>query len=187
MTEMKDGIVQEGKTIREAVNRGLAVLGMPEGDVRVIVLDEGSRGIFWLFGARKARVQLIPAATREERARRIVDGLLGRMGLGGQVGVAISEMRIHVSIETADLDGLLIGRHGQTLDALEHLIDRMVNSGCSERRRVTVDVGGYRRRQRSGSRRRSSPQDKGRSSYRRDRSSGGRTTDSGKSRSAQPV
>jgi spoIIIJ-associated protein len=146
MDEKTSGIIEEGKTVKDAVDRGLAALGIAESDAHIIVLDEGPRGILKLLGGRKARVKIVPAVDEDERIQRMVDGLMSRMGLGGQVTVSVGEKRILVSIETAGLDGLLIGRHGQTLDALQHLIDRMVNRNSRERRRVIVDVGGYRKR-----------------------------------------
>ncbi|GEM_PF-7075452 len=156
MEERTNGIIQEGTSVKEAVNRGLAELGIREQDAHIIVLNEGSRGILRLLGGRKARVKIVPAVNEEERIRRIVDELMSHMGLGGQVEVSISDNRISVAIETAGLDGLLIGRHGQTLDALQHLVDRMLNHGSRERRRVTVDVGGYRKRRGSSRRAKSS-------------------------------
>ena len=151
MEDRENGIIREARTVKDAVHIGLAELGIREEDAHIIVLDEGPRGIMKLLGGRrKARVKIVPAVSEEERIQRVVDGLMSRMGLGGQVDVAVGDGRISVSIETAGLDGLLIGRHGQTLDALQHLIDRMANRGSSERRRVTVDVGGYRKRRGSG-------------------------------------
>ncbi len=162
MEDREDGIVREARTVKDAVHRGLAELGIREEDAHIIVLDEGPRGIMKLFGGRKARVKIVPAVSEEERIQRVVDGLMNRMGLGGQVDVAVGDGRISVSIETAGLDGLLIGRHGQTLDALQHLIDRMANRGSRERRRVTVDVGGYKKRRGSGHRARPSSGGRGR-------------------------
>lgn len=160
MEETMDGIIQEGKTVEEAKRRGLAALGMPEEDVHVIVLDEGPKGIFKIFGGRNARVKVVPAVSEEERVHRIVERLLSAMGFGAQVDVSARDRRISVLIETAGMDGLLIGRHGQTLDALQHLIERIVNRGRGERRRVTVDVGGYRKRRQDPARSRSGSRDK---------------------------
>jgi spoIIIJ-associated protein len=146
MTDHSEGITREGKTVREAVESGLTALGLREQDVHVVVLREGGRGFFGLFGARSARVKIIPAVSEEERVERLVDGLMTRMGFGGRVQVSCDERRVVVRVETAGMDGLLIGRRGQTLEALEHVLERMVNRGREDRRKVTVDIGAYRKR-----------------------------------------
>ena len=73
-------------------------------------------------------------------------GLDGR-GLDGQVQVSEDEETILGSIEGEDL-GLLIGRHGQTIDAVQLLCFQAAHQGYKERKRVIVDAAGYRERRR---------------------------------------
>jgi spoIIIJ-associated protein len=133
--------------VDDAVQRGLAALGATRDEVEVEVLDEGGGGFKRLFGAgRPARVRLRVVAGAEEHIRKTVCGLLKAMDLACQVNV-VHEGELHrVDIETAGADGLLIGRKGDTLTALQHIVDRMVNHGRDDRLKVTVDVGGYRER-----------------------------------------
>ena len=83
------------------------------------------------------------------RALELVDELLRRMGFESTVELGEGEFPGEVLVRIqCDADGLLIGRHGQTLDSVEHLVNRMVLAGESSDLRVVLDVGGYRERRR---------------------------------------
>jgi spoIIIJ-associated protein len=72
-------------------------------------------------------------------------GLLSRMGVGAEAGVSQNEGALFVEI-TGDEEGIMIGRGGRTMDALQTLVRRMVNRQREEPVRVEIDVDGYRRR-----------------------------------------
>jgi spoIIIJ-associated protein len=84
------------------------------------------------------------------RAQAAVAEILRRMGFQASVTSSYDPAESEVVLNvTADAEGLLIGRRGQTLDALEHLVNRIVLSGDSvSDARIVVDVGGYRERRR---------------------------------------
>jgi spoIIIJ-associated protein len=139
-------IESEGRSVDEAIERGLRQLGAKREQVRIDVLDEGSGGLRKFFGGGRARVALTPVSGEADRIRNTVDSLLRAMDLACQVSV-VRDGELHkVDIDTAGADGLLIGRKGDTLTALQHIIDRMVNHGREQRLKITVDVGGYRER-----------------------------------------
>lgn len=247
-----------GKTVEEAVSEGLKKLGLSIGEVQVDILEEGSKGLFGLFGSKTARVRLtvkeeerretvfadslssydaerrapkkaekpaepakavpqapreIPQAPKAERApkpdkpqrpaRLNVDSaeqapktergpkperiekparapkaekpLLSRMPsepavpaeqrdpqsdegkvqaflqeltrlMGLEISVHVhtdEEGNIRVSMQ-GDTLGILIGRRGETLDALQYLTSLHINRGRQEYTRVTLDSEGYR-------------------------------------------
>jgi spoIIIJ-associated protein len=86
----------------------------------------------------------------EEPAARvgaIVDRVLDELDLEAEVEVEETEEEISASIEGDDEElGLLIGRRGQTIDALQLVCYRAAFQGRQDRKRVTVDAAGYRRR-----------------------------------------
>ncbi len=70
-----------------------------------------------------------------------------RSAVGVDAGIEISEDGDAISAEfTGDDLGLLIGHHGQTIDAIQHLAYRIAFRGVSERKQVVVDASGYRER-----------------------------------------
>ncbi len=81
-----------------------------------------------------------------ERVRALVDRVLDELDLDAEVEVEESDDEILAEIEGEDDLGLLIGRRGQTIDALQLLCYRAAWRGRQDRKRVTVDAAGYRRR-----------------------------------------
>jgi spoIIIJ-associated protein len=85
------------------------------------------------------------AADPAARVEELLDRVLDACHLEGEVAVDEDEETVRAAIEGEDL-GLLIGRHGQTIDALEHLAARIAFHGESARKRIVIDAAGYRAR-----------------------------------------
>jgi spoIIIJ-associated protein len=88
-----------------------------------------------------------------ERVRLVLERIVAELGLEASVEVEEGEEEIHADIDGEDV-GLLIGRHGQTIDAIQLLCYQAAFRGRQERKRVSVDAAGYRRRQGESLRRR---------------------------------
>jgi spoIIIJ-associated protein len=86
--------------------------------------------------------------TPADRARELVEGVLDELDLEGEVEVDEDEDRISIDIQGGDDYGLLIGKRGQTIDALQLLCYQAAFRGLRERKRVVVDAAGYRERRR---------------------------------------
>jgi spoIIIJ-associated protein len=85
--------------------------------------------------------------TPVERVRELLGRVNASLGLGGEVDVYERGDEIIGSIEGEGL-GLLIGRHGQTIDAVQHLAYKIASRGEPAPRRVVIDAAGYRERRR---------------------------------------
>jgi spoIIIJ-associated protein len=83
-----------------------------------------------------------------DRVTAILDRILDELDLDADVEIEESDEEILAEIEGSDDLGVLIGRRGQTLDALQLLCYRAAFQGNADRKRVTVDAGGYRERRR---------------------------------------
>jgi spoIIIJ-associated protein len=88
-----------------------------------------------------------------ERVRVILERIVDDLGLEARIAVAEEDEEIHADVEGEEV-GLLIGRHGQTIDAIQLLCYQAAYRGRQDRKRVTVDAAGYRRRQGESLRRR---------------------------------
>jgi spoIIIJ-associated protein len=88
-----------------------------------------------------------------ERVRVVLERIVDELGLEASVAVEEREEEIHADIEGEEV-GLLIGRHGQTIDAVQLLCYQAAFQGRPDRKRVSVDAAGYRRRQGESLRRR---------------------------------
>ncbi|GAA3410867.1 RNA-binding cell elongation regulator Jag/EloR [Paenibacillus hodogayensis] len=140
-------IVVTGKTIEDAIRSGLAQWNVAESRVKSKVLEQPSKGLFGLIGAKEAKVELelIPDALEEAVAF---------------LGDVFREMDIQVTIDrenTADGVqfnligkelGILIGRRGQTLDSLQYLVNIVANRYAASHVRIVLDAEQFRLRRR---------------------------------------
>lgn len=139
---------ETGRTLDEAIEAGLRKLGITREYVLVETLATGARGFLGL-GGQEARVRLTvtPGGERLIRARAILQELLTLMSVEAEVRAEEHEGGVRLELSGKDA-GLLIGKQGQTLDAVEFLVGRILDRAIRDRTRVVLDVGGYRERRR---------------------------------------
>jgi len=80
-----------------------------------------------------------------ERVEELLQHILDAVGVKAEIQVTEDRDALNANLDGEDL-GLLIGRHGQTIDAIQHLAYRVAYRGEDERKRVSVDAAGYRER-----------------------------------------
>jgi spoIIIJ-associated protein len=145
----------EGETLGEAKWAAVKALegrfpGLTAECVTFEVLNEGgSEGGSSVraevdVDAWRAVAETIPEEPTE-RVRAIVARVVHALGLHATVDIDETDDEIRATVNGDDL-GLLIGKHGSTIDALQHLAFRAAFRGDSERKQVTVDAAGYRER-----------------------------------------
>ncbi|HEU4392117.1 MAG TPA: R3H domain-containing nucleic acid-binding protein [Solirubrobacterales bacterium] len=83
-----------------------------------------------------------------ERVRELIEGVLDELDLDGEVEIEEDDDCIAATVEGEDDYGLLIGKRGQTIDALQLLCYQAAFRGMRERKRVLLDAAGYRERRR---------------------------------------
>ncbi|MBM3127127.1 MAG: protein jag [Chloroflexi bacterium] len=143
-----------GKTVDEAIDKGVAELGVTRDAVTIEIVREGSRGILGLGGedarVRLTRAESSPAATHSEAetdAHTLLAELLRRMGIRAHIEIlpaAESEGPDAFALNIAGDDlGTLIGRRGETLRDLEYVL-RLMLAPKHQAAKVVVDVEGYR-------------------------------------------
>lgn len=153
-----------GETVGEAKWKALRDLermtpGLDKASVRFQVVSEGERGLLGV-GYTPARVVASADASAapsseprtdeselEARVRGIVERIVGAIGAGAAIAVEEKDDEVLVMCTGGDA-GLLIGRHGQTIDAVQHIVNAIMWRGGSEKP-VTVDASGYRERRRA--------------------------------------
>ncbi len=133
-----------GRTVEEAVAKALTELGAGREDVDVEVLQEAKPALLGL-GGREARVRVTRRAGTGDMARQVASEILGLMGYTASAEAQETGERITVTIEGQELGGL-IGRDGQTLDALEFLVALHSMRRLGRRVQVALDAEGYRAR-----------------------------------------
>lgn len=113
------------------------------------MLESGGAGFLGLFKGRQARVRVERLVHAHENVRDLVRDLLRSMGIEAETDIETHDDVTQVHIRTDGMDGLLIGRRGQTLAALQHVVGRIASREFGQESHVVVDVGEYRRRRES--------------------------------------
>lgn len=141
---MQQYIEIEGETTEEALNRALEELGVDRDLVHVKVLREPTKGILKL-GAKPAQVRVTLKEDISATPEAVLDEIFSRMEVKATTESQIIDGSIHLTVRS-DRPGLLIGRHGQTLDAIEHVLNCILSKSSLVKRKVHIDAEGYRER-----------------------------------------
>ena len=141
---MLKSIETTAKTEDLAIAAALEQLGKSREEVSVEILERSKSG-FLGIGAAPARVRVSYEylETPAEKAEAFLKGLLERMGSDAVPEIEDrGENGLFIRL-TGEKLGMLIGRHGETLDAIQHLTGYVVNRGVSKRTHISVDAEDY--------------------------------------------
>lgn len=142
---------QEGKTRTDAEARALEKLGVDADEVEFEELS-GTTGLMRLVKRDPVvlRVRAAKDVAPEVHAKGVLMTLIQRLGVDANI-IQVGERDENLYIEIGSEDsGFLIGKHGRTLDAVQFLVNLIVNTRTRSGRRIMVDVEQYReRRERS--------------------------------------
>lgn len=144
-------IEKTGATIDAAVESALNELGCTRDEVEIEVLSKGSRGFLGL-GASEAKVRVTVVEDdsfiiEDEKIETGVEGylqnVLSKMGINAHLDTKEEEGSLNIEI-SGDMMGIVIGRRGDTLDALQYLCSLVYNKDREDYVRVNLDTENYR-------------------------------------------
>ncbi|MCL2573492.1 MAG: protein jag [Defluviitaleaceae bacterium] len=141
-----DYIEKSAKTVELAIEEALKALAMSRDEVDVTVLEAGTKGFMGL-GAKMARVRVDVKHNPERIAETFIKEMGMSMGILIGVKTTVSEKQLDIVL-TGDNMGILIGKRGQTLDAIQYLVSLAVNKGKAPYVNVVIDSENYRKRRR---------------------------------------
>jgi spoIIIJ-associated protein len=153
-----------GETVGEAKWAALRELeqrypALDKGAVRFEVVTEGERGLLGVGYSPARVVAHLPAEAAEavdfddsdlaSEVRVLVSRIVAALGIDSRVDVREDDETITATCSGADV-ALLIGRHGQTIDAVQYLLNAISHRAYGEgRKEVVIDAAGYRERRRA--------------------------------------
>jgi spoIIIJ-associated protein len=151
--EERRSVEASGSSVEEAKEKALAALGATEEEVEIQVLSQGGRRLLGL-GAQEARVRVTrrPPLEEDKVARESLEGLLLGMGIQAQVSLRREESPLPEGDSSLVLDvtgpdlGILIGRRGETLQALQYMTRLIACRRLQRWANIVVDVEGYKKR-----------------------------------------
>jgi len=134
----------EDKTTEEALERALKELSVSREQVGVKVIHEATKGLLGL-GAKLAKIRVTLKEDVSSTPEVVLREILSCMGIEAKVEAQIIDGSVHLTVN-ANSPGLLIGKHGQTLDAVEYLLNCILNRSALVKKKVFIDAEGYRER-----------------------------------------
>ncbi|CAM2060327.1 spoIIIJ-associated protein [Desulfovibrionales bacterium] len=148
MEDLKDF---EGKSMNEAIAAACTHFDCEPSQLKIEIITKAKSGIFGLVGARKAQIRVQKQdenyevkALVTDILERLLPTILDKL----QLEIAMDQPdRIKVLVHNNENSGLLIGRGGQTLAAIQYITNRIVSKKWPKPMRVHIDVGNYRERQ----------------------------------------
>ncbi|GEL76326.1 RNA-binding cell elongation regulator Jag/EloR [Tenuibacillus multivorans] len=139
-------ITASGQTVEEAKENALRQLGLMEDQVNVEVIDEGKKGILGVFGSKRAYVKVQEKVDLVKVGEQFLVNVTNEMGVNVEVQTTEGENEIVYEL-VGEKIGLLIGKRGQTLNALQYLTHLAVNKIDQDQYvTVVVDAENYRYR-----------------------------------------
>lgn len=143
---MTKSIEVSGRTEDEAIEAALEQLGLTRDDVSVEIVERAKTGFLGLKNT--PAVVKVNYEAKEDRTERVEDfltGLFQRMDIEADLKITEEDGTVNVAMSGKD-PGSLIGRRGETLDAIQRLTNYAVNRGGASRVRVNLDAENYRQR-----------------------------------------
>ena len=142
-------IEAEGRTSDDATKKALAELGIRDvSRVNVEVIDPGKSGIFGFGVSRPAKVRIYYNEQNDdvgEKVKEMLSSLLLKMGLEGSIkDIKEGESKVYVELKSRDSSGLIIGKKGKTLEALQFMINLMINHATGSEKKIILDKEEYR-------------------------------------------
>ena len=138
-------IRKSAKTVDDAIAAALADLGAAREEVDITVIDEGSKGFLGMFGSKDAVVLVKKNFNPEKEAETFLKEVFLSMGLIVKIKTEQKDKHLYIDL-TGDDMGILIGKRGQTLDALQYLVNLVVNKKSPYYISVMLDTENYRQR-----------------------------------------
>lgn len=137
-------IEMTAKTVEEAVKSVLREHNLTEDKIEVEVLEEGSKGIFKLLGAKPARIRVKVKKDYIREAKVFLRDVLDSMNVKAEIRIKEEDSVLKINLVGPDM-GIIIGYRGETLDSLQYLISLVINKGHEEEyKRVVLDTENYR-------------------------------------------
>ncbi len=137
-----------GATLDEAKDAALKALEAPEdADVKYEVIERPKAKVLGIFGGSLAKMRAFYEFEDDPfaKAKDYVLNILKNLGVEeAEISVEADEEDVRISINCGDDYGSVIGRRGETLDAIQYLTRLVINRGSEEYKRVSINVGNYR-------------------------------------------
>jgi spoIIIJ-associated protein len=133
-------------TIEEATSAAIEKLNAPDNaDITVEIMQEPVKKTFGLFGGSPAKVRVYYQQSEFAKAEDYIRTILEGIGIqDAEIETDVKGEDVRIEIKCGNDYGAIIGRRGETLDAIQYLTRLIINKGSEDYKRVSINVGNYR-------------------------------------------
>ena len=138
----------EGKTVDDATKKAMAQLGIHDSSqLKIEVIDEGKSGIFGFGVSRPSKIRVYYNENKMDVGditKEILHSIFNKMEIDGHVkDIKEGENKVYIELDS-EHSGLVIGKRGRTLEALQFLVNLMVNHQTETDKKIILDIESYR-------------------------------------------
>lgn len=140
--------IYKAESVNEAIKKGLDDLKIDRSQAEINIIEQGNKGFLGLIGKKQAQIEIIIEEDPIEIGKDFLEEIFKNTNLDVDINVIQSETnqeQVVYDVHSPDL-GIVIGRRGETLDALQYLTSLVVNRDTEDYLRIIIDAEGYRER-----------------------------------------
>ncbi|MCF8008697.1 MAG: protein jag [Halanaerobiales bacterium] len=140
--------IYKAESVNEAIKNGLDDLNIDRSKAEINIIEQGNKGFLGLIGKKQAQIEIIIEEDPIEKGKEFLKDIFKNTNLDVDINVIQSKTnqeQVVYDVHSPDL-GIVIGRRGETLDALQYLTSLVVNRDTEDYLRIIIDAEGYRER-----------------------------------------
>ena len=141
-------VIKQSGTVEDAINEALLELEVSREDVEVEIIEEASRGLFGLIGSKEAIVKVMVVNDAVHIAKEFLDNVFFYMSVSADTEISKDDdvLRIDITNVNPSDKGIIIGKRGNTLDAIQYLLSLTINKDRDDYIRVALDIEDSRKK-----------------------------------------
>jgi len=138
-------VVKEAKSVDEAIKLALDELEIDREEAEIEVIEEGNKGIFGFIGNKNAVVKVTEKVNIVKITEDFLFPIMESMNIDAAIEIEENDDEIYITLD-GDNIGILIGRRGETLDAMQYLLSLVINRNLGIYKRIILDAANYRQK-----------------------------------------
>jgi len=142
---LQKSIIKEAKNSEEAIRLACEELGISRDEAEIEIISEGNKGLLGFIGNKNAVVKVTKKAGIDDLVQNFLSPIFEKMDIDADIDITQEEGQVTVRLSGENI-GIIIGRRGETLDALQYLLSLVINRKVDGYTRVILDVADYRQK-----------------------------------------
>lgn len=141
-------MIYKAESVNEAIKKGLNDLDIDRSQAEINIVEQGNKGFLGLIGKKQAEIEIIIDDDPIKKGKEFLEKVFRNTNIDVDINIIedkTNEEQVVYDLHSPDL-GIVIGRRGETLDALQYLTSLVVNKDTNEYYRIILDAEGYRER-----------------------------------------